>query len=89
MCSIIGYCGRPADLTAFQAGFARTVSRGPDDSRVIDVGQGDSEFIYCDGKTMLIDGGPGSANGKTAAASMFLINLSDIFFPPNFRFLFV
>ena len=30
MCSIIGYCGRPADLTAFQAGFARTVSRGPD-----------------------------------------------------------
>ena len=40
MCSIIGYCGRPADLTAFQAGFARTVSRGPDDSRVIDVGQG-------------------------------------------------
>ena len=40
MCSIIGYCGRAADLTAFQAGFARTVSRGPDDSRVIDVGQG-------------------------------------------------
>ena len=40
MCSIIGYCGRPADLTAFHAGFARTVSRGPDDSRVIDVGQG-------------------------------------------------
>ena len=40
MCSIIGYCGRPADMTAFQAGFARTVSRGPDDSRVIDVGQG-------------------------------------------------
>ena len=27
-------------MTAFQAGFARTVSRGPDDSRVIDVGQG-------------------------------------------------
>ena len=40
MCSIIGYCGRPADLTAFQAGFAKTISRGPDDSRVIDVGQG-------------------------------------------------
>ena len=40
MCSIIGYCGRPADLTAFHAAFARTVSRGPDDSRVIDVGQG-------------------------------------------------
>ena len=40
MCSIIGYCGKPADMTAFQAGFAKTVSRGPDDSRVIDVGQG-------------------------------------------------
>ena len=40
MCSIIGYCGKPADQTAFQAGFARTVSRGPDDSRVIDVGEG-------------------------------------------------
>lgn len=33
----------------------------------IDVGQGDSEFIYCDGKTMLIDGGPGSAGGKANA----------------------
>ena len=40
MCSIIGYCGKPADMTAFQAGFAKTISRGPDDSRVIDVGQG-------------------------------------------------
>ena len=40
MCSIIGYCGKPADMAGFQAGFARTVSRGPDDSRVIDVGQG-------------------------------------------------
>ena len=33
----------------------------------IDVGQGDSEFIWCNGKTLLIDGGPGSADGKTAA----------------------
>ena len=40
MCSIIGYCGKPTDMTAFQAGFAKTISRGPDDSRVIDVGQG-------------------------------------------------
>ena len=40
MCSIIGYCGRPASMADFQAGFARTISRGPDDSRVVDVGQG-------------------------------------------------
>lgn len=33
----------------------------------IDVGQGDSELIYCDGSTLLIDGGPASAGGKTDA----------------------
>ena len=40
MCSIIGYCGKPMDMAAFQAAFAKTISRGPDDSRLIDVGQG-------------------------------------------------
>ena len=40
MCSIIGYCGKPIDKSAFCAAFARTVSRGPDDSRILDVGQG-------------------------------------------------
>ena len=40
MCSIIGYCGHCDDLAAFQAGFDRTISRGPDDSRIVDVGQG-------------------------------------------------
>ncbi|MBO4831520.1 MAG: asparagine synthase B [Oscillospiraceae bacterium] len=40
MCSIIGYCGTVADAGAFDAGFARTKSRGPDDSRVIDTGKG-------------------------------------------------
>ena len=40
MCSIIGYCGTPIDPKAFQEGFSRTVSRGPDDSRVISAGQG-------------------------------------------------
>ena len=40
MCSIIGYCGKPIDSAAFQAGFDRTLSRGPDDSRILDVGQG-------------------------------------------------
>ena len=40
MCSIIGYCGKPMDMDAFQAAFAKTISRGPDDSRVLEVGQG-------------------------------------------------
>ncbi len=40
MCSIIGYCGKPMDMTAFQAAFGRTISRGPDDTRLVDVGQG-------------------------------------------------
>ena len=40
MCSIIGYCGKPLDMAAFQKGFARTISRGPDDSRILDVGEG-------------------------------------------------
>ena len=40
MCSIIGYCGKPMDMTAFQSAFARTKSRGPDDSRILDVSQG-------------------------------------------------
>ena len=40
MCSIIGYCGKPMDMAAFQAAFAQTISRGPDDSRILEVGQG-------------------------------------------------
>ncbi len=40
MCSIMGYCGQSATYTVFQKGFQRTVSRGPDDSRVIDTGNG-------------------------------------------------
>ena len=44
MCSIIGYCGDVADLAAFEAGFARTKSRGPDDTRVVDAGCGKLGF---------------------------------------------
>ena len=44
MCSIIGYCGEIANKPAFDAGFARTKSRGPDDSRVIDTGRGTLGF---------------------------------------------
>ena len=40
MCSIMGYCGGGADWTAFKKGFAQTVSRGPDDSRIVDTGNG-------------------------------------------------
>ena len=40
MCSIMGYCGRCADKKKFEEGFARTKSRGPDDSRMVDTGKG-------------------------------------------------
>ena len=40
MCSIIGYCGSPLDMAAFRAAFARTLSRGPDDTRILNAGQG-------------------------------------------------
>ncbi len=40
MCSIMGYCGATATVEVFQSGFRRTISRGPDDSRIIDTGKG-------------------------------------------------
>ena len=40
MCSIIGYCGGVTDRDAFEKGFARTKSRGPDDSKIVDTGRG-------------------------------------------------
>ena len=40
MCSIIGYCGKPQDMAAFREAFARTLSRGPDDTLVLNAGQG-------------------------------------------------
>ncbi len=40
MCSIMGYCGIPATLQKFLTGFEKTISRGPDDSRIIDTGKG-------------------------------------------------
>lgn len=40
MCSIMGYCGRGWPRTAFETGFFRTKSRGPDDSRIVDTGNG-------------------------------------------------
>ena len=40
MCSIMGYCGSGATFDDFKKGFDHTVSRGPDDSRIIDTGKG-------------------------------------------------
>lgn len=40
MCSIMGYCTADADYELFKEGFDRTISRGPDDSRIIDTGFG-------------------------------------------------
>lgn len=40
MCSIMGYCASGADFYAFKEGFDRTISRGPDDTRIVDTGNG-------------------------------------------------
>ena len=40
MCSIMGYCSEAADYAQFKKGFDRTLSRGPDDSRIMDTGKG-------------------------------------------------
>lgn len=40
MCSIMGYCDRCAAFSDFEEGFKETVSRGPDDSRIVDTGKG-------------------------------------------------
>ncbi len=40
MCSIMGYSGTDVDLGVFMEGFERTVSRGPDCSRIVDTGHG-------------------------------------------------
>ena len=40
MCSIMGYCGRSAAFDVFMEGFNRTKSRGPDDSRIVETGEG-------------------------------------------------
>ena len=40
MCSIIGYCGTCADTELFKSCFAQTISRGPDDTKIVDTGKG-------------------------------------------------
>ena len=45
MCSIMSYCGSVADYDLFLKGFENTVSRGPDDSRIVDTGNGLLAFV--------------------------------------------
>ena len=40
MCSIMGYCGTTAEYYTFMEHFERTISRGPDDTRIVDTGNG-------------------------------------------------
>ena len=40
MCSIMGYCSEAAALENFKKGFDKTISRGPDDSKIVDTGKG-------------------------------------------------
>lgn len=40
MCSIMGYCSAGVDPAVFKRGFDKTISRGPDDSRIVDTGKG-------------------------------------------------
>ncbi len=40
MCSIMGYCGMAMPMARFREGFDRTISRGPDASRIVDTGNG-------------------------------------------------
>ncbi|MGN0165983.1 MAG: asparagine synthase B [Lachnospiraceae bacterium] len=40
MCSIMGYCDSGVSYDLFKEGFDRTISRGPDDSRIVDTGKG-------------------------------------------------
>ena len=40
MCSIMGYCSEDADRGLFEEGFEKTISRGPDQCRIIETGKG-------------------------------------------------
>ena len=40
MCSIMGYCSRSAAFDVFMEGFNRTISRGPDDTRIVETEDG-------------------------------------------------
>ena len=68
MCSIFGFCGKGGESEKLLEALARTASRGPDDSRLMDTGEGFlgfnrlsimgltpegmQPFVYRDGKTV-------------------------------------
>ena len=72
MCAIMGYTGKDLSLEALEAGFARTKSRGPDDSRTLALPHGtllfhrlaimgpDSAgmqpFVWADGSAVVCNG---------------------------------
>ncbi|MBR4172930.1 MAG: asparagine synthase B [Clostridia bacterium] len=45
MCSIMGYCGKGADFDTFKDGLLKTFSRGPDDMKIVDTGNGLLGFL--------------------------------------------
>ena len=40
MCSIMAYCDENGNVEKFKAGFDATISRGPDETRIIETGKG-------------------------------------------------
>ena len=40
MCSIMGYCDSSADEDTFKKGLDKTITRGPDATKIIDTGRG-------------------------------------------------
>lgn len=48
MCSIMGYCSSSAVLSNFMEGFQKTISRGPDDTKVVDTGNGIQAMGFLD-----------------------------------------
>lgn len=47
MCSIMGYCGSSAAYDVFLEGFQRTISRGPDDTRIVDKSEKRQRRLLC------------------------------------------
>ncbi|MCR5293592.1 MAG: asparagine synthetase B, partial [Lachnospiraceae bacterium] len=72
MCSIMAWCGESADPGKFKKAFERTLSRGPDKSRIVDTGCGLMGFhrlaimgLTCSGmQPFMLDGSFVVCNGE-------------------------